>query len=38
LRPRRGREGNIEMDVEEIGCEDVDWINMAMRGSKDGLL
>jgi hypothetical protein len=28
-RPRRGWEGNIKMDLREIGFGDVDWIDLA---------
>jgi hypothetical protein len=28
-RPRRGWEDNLEMNLEEIGFRDVDWINLA---------
>jgi hypothetical protein len=28
-RPRRGWEYSIRLDLEEIGCEDVDWIHLA---------
>jgi hypothetical protein len=28
VRPRRRREDNIKMDLEEIGCEGVDWFNL----------
>jgi hypothetical protein len=28
-RPTRSCEDSIEMDLEETGCEDVDWIHMA---------
>jgi len=28
-RPRRRWEDNIKMDLQEVGCEDVDWIHVA---------
>jgi len=28
-RPRRGWEDNIKMDLQEVGCEGVDWIELA---------
>jgi len=28
-RPRRGWENNIKMDLKEVGCGDVDWIDLA---------
>ena len=28
-RPRRRWEDNIKMDRQEVGCEDVDWIDLA---------
>ena len=28
-RPRRRWEDNIKMDLQEVGCEDVDWIDVA---------
>ena len=28
-RPRRRWEDNIKMDVQEVGCEDMDWIKLA---------
>jgi hypothetical protein len=27
-RPRRRSEDNIKMDLEEVGCEDMDWIEL----------
>jgi len=29
VRPRRGWEDNIKMDLQEVGCGGVDWIEMA---------
>jgi len=29
VRPRRRREDNIKMDVQEVGCEGMDWIDLA---------
>jgi len=28
-RPRRGREDNIKMDLQEVGCGDMDCIELA---------
>ena len=28
-RPRRRWEDNIKMDLQELGCEDMDWIELA---------
>jgi hypothetical protein len=28
-RPRRRREDNIKMDLQEVGCEGMDWIELA---------
>ena len=28
-RPRRGWEDNIKMELHEVRCEDMDWINLA---------
>ena len=28
-RPRRGWEDNIKMDLQEVGCGDMDWIELA---------
>jgi len=28
-RPRRRWEDNIKMDLQEVGCGDIDWINLA---------
>ena len=28
-RPRRGWEDNIKMDLQEVGCGGVDWIELA---------
>jgi hypothetical protein len=29
MRPRRRWENNIKIGLKEIGCEDVDWIQLA---------
>jgi hypothetical protein len=29
-RPRRGWEDNIKMDLQEVGCGGMDWIELAM--------
>ena len=28
-RPRLTREDNIKMDLQEVGCEDMDWFDVA---------
>ena len=28
-RPRLKWEGNIKMDLQEVGCEDIDWVGVA---------
>ena len=28
-RPRRGWEDNIKMDLQDVGCKDMDWIELA---------
>ena len=28
-KPRRRREGNIKMVLQEVGCEGMDWIDLA---------
>ena len=28
-RPRRRREGNIKMDLQEVGCGGMDWVDLA---------
>jgi len=28
-RPRRRREDNIKLDLQEVGCGDMDWIELA---------
>ena len=28
-KPRRRLEGNIKMDLQEVGCEGTDWIELA---------
>jgi len=30
-RPRRRREDNIKMDLQEVGCGGVDWIELAQN-------
>jgi len=30
-RPRRRREDNIKMDLQEVGCRGMDWIELALR-------
>ena len=30
-RPRRRWESNIKIDLQEVGCEDMDWIELADR-------
>jgi hypothetical protein len=29
VRPRRRWDDNIEMDIQEVGCEGMDWIDLA---------
>jgi hypothetical protein len=29
VRPRHGWEDNIKMDLQEVGCGDMDWIELA---------
>jgi hypothetical protein len=29
-RPRRGWEGNIKMDLQNVRCGDMDWIELAL--------
>ena len=29
VRPKHRREDNIKMDLQEVGCGDIDWIDMA---------
>jgi len=29
VRPRHRLEGNIKMDLQEVGCEGMDWIDVA---------
>jgi hypothetical protein len=31
-RPRHGWEDDIEMDLQEVGCRDMDWIELAKDG------
>ena len=33
-RPRRGWEDNIEIDIQEVGCEGVDWVDLAQVRDK----
>ena len=37
-RHKRRLEDNIKLDLQEIGCGDVDWIDVAQDGSGGGLL
>jgi hypothetical protein len=32
------REGNIKMDLKEIGCESMHWIHLRKDRASDGLL
>jgi len=32
--PRRRREDNINMDLQEVGCEGMDWIELAQGRDK----
>ena len=33
-RPKRRREGNIKMDLQEVGCEGMDWIELAQDSDR----
>ena len=33
-RPRRRWEDNIKMDLQEVGCEGMDWIELAQDGDR----
>jgi hypothetical protein len=33
-RPRRRWDNNIRMDLQEVGCGDVDWIVLAQNGDR----
>ena len=37
-RPRRSWEDNIKMDVQEVGCGGMDWIELAQDGAGGGHL
>ena len=37
-RPRRRWEDNIKMDLQELGCEGVDWIELAQDRDSGGHL
>jgi len=37
-RPRRRWEDNIKMNLQEMGCEGVDWIELARVGTGGGHL
>ena len=37
-RPRRRWEDNIKMDLQEVGCEGVDWIELAQDRDSGGHL
>ena len=30
-KPRHRCEGNINMDIQEVGCEDMDWIDVSQN-------
>ena len=33
-RPRHRWEDNIKMDLQEVGCEGMDWIELAQEGER----
>ena len=33
-RPRRRREDNIKLDLQEVGCGDMDWIELAQYSNR----
>jgi hypothetical protein len=33
-RPRRRWEDNIKVDIQEVGCGDMDWIELAQNGDR----
>jgi len=33
-KPRRRWENNINMDLQEMGCEDMDWIDVAQNRNR----
>jgi hypothetical protein len=35
VRPRRRWEDNIKMDLQEVGCGGLNWIELAQEGSRD---
>ena len=35
-RPRRKWEDNNKIDLQEVGCGGVDWIDMVRIGTRDG--
>ena len=35
-RPRRIREDNIKMDLQEVGCGCMDWIELSQEGTGGG--
>jgi hypothetical protein len=37
-RPRHRSVDSIKMDLREIGCSDMDWIDLAQEGTSGGLL
>ena len=37
-RPRRRWEDNIKMDLQEVGCRDMDWIELAQGRDRLGAL
>ena len=37
-RPRLRWEDNIKMDLQEVGCEGMDWIDLAQNRDSEGLL
>jgi len=37
VRPRRRWEDNIKLDLQEVGCRDMDWIELAQDSDRGHL-